>query len=62
VGGIPDADGLALTGTPMIVVNGQAYVGALDDPAEFSQFVLTSASDAFYKAQETETPTPTPTP
>ena len=41
VGGIPDADGLALTGTPMIVVNGQAYVGALDDPAEFSQFVLT---------------------
>jgi protein-disulfide isomerase len=62
VGGIPDADDLALTGTPMIVVNGQAYVGALDDPAEFSQFVLTSASEAFYKAQETESPTPTPTP
>jgi hypothetical protein len=46
----------------MIVVNGQAYVGALDDPAEFSQFVMTSASDAFYKSQETASPTPGPTP
>ncbi len=58
---IPDTDGLALTSIPMVVVNGQAYVGALDDPAEFSQFVMTSASDAFYKSQETATPTPTPT-
>jgi hypothetical protein len=41
----------------MIVVNGEAYVGALDDPAEFSQFVLTVASDAYY---ETATPTPSP--
>lgn len=69
VTGIPETDGLALTGIPMVLVNGQAYVGALGDPAEFSQFVLTSASDAFYKSQEaeaTESPapsaTPTPTP
>lgn len=62
VAGIPDTDGLALTSIPMIVVNGQAYVGALDDPAEFSQFVMTSASDAFYKSQETATPTPSATP
>ena len=66
VAGIPDTDDLALTGIPMILVNGEAYVGALDDPAEFSQFVMTSASDAFYKSQETPepeaTPTPTPTP
>ncbi len=66
VAGIPETDDLALTGIPMIVVNGQAYAGALDDPAEFSQFVMTSASDAFYKSQEspapTESPTPTPTP
>ncbi len=61
VAGIPGADGLALTGTPMIVVNGQAYVGDLTDPAEFSQFVLTSASDAFYRAKATPTPTATPT-
>lgn len=49
---------LVLTAAPMIVVNGEAYVGALDDPSEFSQFVLTVASDAYYA---TETPTPTPT-
>jgi hypothetical protein len=42
----------------MVVVNGEAYVGALDDPAEFSQFVLTIASDAYYEAAETATPTP----
>ncbi len=56
VEGIPDTDDISLTGTPMILVNGVPYIGALDDAKEFSQFVLTSASDAFYKA----TPTPTP--
>ncbi|GAA3213397.1 DsbA family protein [Microbacterium terregens] len=55
--GLPDTKGVALTGTPMVLVNGMPYVGALDDPKEFAQFVLTSASDAYYK-----TPTPTPTP
>ncbi len=34
-------------------------VGALNDPKEFAQFVLTSASDAYYS---TPTPTPTGTP
>lgn len=58
VAGIPGEDDLALTSTPMIVVNGQTYVGALDDAAEFSQFVLTSSSDAFYKTQVSPTPTP----
>lgn len=59
--GIPDTDGLTLTGTPMILVNGQPYMGVLTDAAEFSQFVLTSASDRFYKEQaELATPTPTP--
>ncbi len=61
ISGIPGADGLSLTGTPMIVVNGQQYVGEMTDPAEFSQFVLTSASGAFPKAKSA-TPTPTPTP
>ena len=49
---------LALTSAPMIVINGEAYVGALDDPAEFSQFVLTVASDT----EVTPTPEPTETP
>ena len=58
--GLPDTDDVALTGTPMVLVNGTPYVGALDDPKEFAQFVLTVASDAYY--DETPSPTPTPTP
>ena len=54
--GLPDTEDVALTGTPMVLVNGMPYVGALDDPKEFAQFVLTSASDAYYS-----TPTPTAT-
>ncbi|MDE0547123.1 thioredoxin domain-containing protein [Microbacterium sp. C7(2022)] len=55
---IPDTDDLALTSSPTVLVNGQPYVGALGDPKEFAQFVLTIASDAYY--QENATPTPTP--
>lgn len=54
---IPETDGVQLTGTPLVLVNGSVYVGALDDPKEFAQFVLTIDSDAYY-----QTPTPTPTP
>jgi protein-disulfide isomerase len=54
---IPDTDGVSLTGTPMILVNGTPYVGALDDPTEFAQFVISVSSDAYYR-----TPSPTPTP
>ena len=57
--GIPGANGVALTTAPMVLVNGTQYVGALDDPAEFSQFVLTLASDGSTK---TPTPSATPTP
>lgn len=60
VSGIEGTD-LALTGTPMVIVNGQQYVGDLTDPAEFAQFVLTSASGAYQKAQSA-TPTPSATP
>lgn len=61
--GLPDTKGVTLTGTPMILVNGTPYVGALDDPKEFAQFVLTISSDSYYKtATPTATPTPTPSP
>ena len=61
-GPLPGTDELALTAAPTIIVNGQAYVGALDNPAEFSQFVLTVASDAYYATPApTESPSPTPT-
>lgn len=59
--GLPDSDGLTLTGAPMVLVNGLPYVGALDDPKEFAQFVLTIASDAYYK-EASASPTPTATP
>ena len=59
-GPLPGSEDLALSAAPMVVVNGQAYVGSLNDPAEFSQFVLTVSSDAYYEATETATPTPTP--
>jgi protein-disulfide isomerase len=61
VAGIPGTEGLTLTGTPMILVNGEQYQGALDDPKEFAQFVLTTASDAYYDSP-TATPTPSSTP
>jgi protein-disulfide isomerase len=58
-GPLAGSDDLVLTAAPMIVANGEAYVGALDDPAEFSQFVLSVASDA---SRATATPSPTTTP
>lgn len=62
VAGIPDTDDVALTRTPMVLVNGKPYVGELANAVEFSQFVLRSDSDAFYDATPEPTPTATPTP
>lgn len=61
VAGINGSEGLSLTGNSMVTVNGQAYVGDPTDPAEFAQFVLTTASGKAMKSQSA-TPTPTPTP
>lgn len=55
--GLPDTKGQALTATPTVLVNGTPYVGRMDDPKEFAQFVLTVDSNAYYS---TATPTPTP--
>lgn len=57
--GLPDTKGQTLTATPTVLVNGTPYVGRMDDPKEFAQFVLTVDSNAYYS---TATPTPTPTP
>ena len=57
-GPLPGSEDLVLTAAPMIVVNGEAYVGALDDPQELSTFVMSVASEAYY---ESATPTPSPT-
>lgn len=54
---IAGADGPPLTGISMVTVNGEAYVGDPTDAAEFSQFVLTTASGKSAKGQS---PSPTP--
>jgi hypothetical protein len=54
---LPDTDGIALTATPMILVNGVQYVGKLGDAKEFAQFVTASASDAYFR---TASPAPAP--
>jgi protein-disulfide isomerase len=57
-GPLPGSEDATLTGAPLVLVNGQPYVGNLDDPKEFAQFVLTLSSAAYY----TSTPSPTPSP
>ena len=47
--------------TPTILVNGVAYVGALDNPAELLQAVMSAESKAVY-GTATHTPTPEATP
>jgi len=56
-GPLVGSEDLVLTSAPMVVVNGEAYVGSLKDPVEFAQFVLTVASDT----EDSSSPTPTPT-
>jgi protein-disulfide isomerase len=56
-GPLPGTDDLSLTGAPMILVNGEPYVGALDEPEEFAAFLLAVDSEVYH---QTATPTPTP--
>ncbi|MFB7845050.1 DsbA family protein [Microbacterium sp. NPDC056052] len=60
-GPLPGSKKGALSGAPTIVVNGQVYAGSLTDAAEFSQFVLSVASDSYYgTSAPTVSPTPSP--
>lgn len=60
-GPLPGSKKETLGGAPTIVVNGQVYAGSLNDAAEFSQFVLSVASDSYYGTPgPTLSPTPTP--
>ena len=56
---VPNSELSSITGTPTVLVNGQQYSGALEDPQEFQAFVLQATSASF---NDSETPTPTPTP
>jgi hypothetical protein len=51
-----------LTGTPLVLVNGQQYNGSLTNPEEFRAFVVQAQSETYSTSTPTPTATPTPTP
>ena len=59
-GPVPNSELPSITGTPTVLVNGQQYAGALEDPAEFQSFVLQATSATFNDSEPTPTPTPAP--
>lgn len=59
-GTIPNSDEPAFQGTPMVIVNGTRYTGAIDDAAAFSDFV-NAIGAALESTLPSETPTPEPT-
>lgn len=58
-GPIPNSPLKAITGTPTVLVNGKQYVGAFDDPKEFSAFLIQAQ---YSDPETTSTPSPTPEP
>jgi protein-disulfide isomerase len=60
-GDIPDSNIDQVQGTPIIVVNGKQYRGELDDPSEFSAFVLAQSTAQEGDTEASATPTPAPT-
>ena len=48
-------------GTPTVLVNGQRYEGAIDDAAQFAQFIA-SADGAAFSEESSASPSPSPTP
>ena len=59
--GLDGSEDQALAKVPTVLVNGEPYLGAVDEPAEFAGFVLTVSSDSYYDATPTPTPSPTAT-
>lgn len=60
-GPIPNADVVAVKGTPTIIVNGVKYTGAANDAAAFSKFVVQAAGTDFNDDSEpSSTPSPSP--
>jgi protein-disulfide isomerase len=60
-GPIPNSNVDSVAGTPTVIVNGVKYTGALNDPKEFSAFVL-QAENTKFTEESTATPTPAPVP
>lgn len=60
-GPIPNADVKKLSGTPLVLVNGQQYKGSLTSADEFRAFIVQAQGESYATASPTATPTPTPT-
>jgi len=58
-GPIPNTDDLNLQGTPLVLVDGEQYQGALDDADAFRAFIVQAAGETF---SENSTPEPTEEP
>ena len=56
-GPIPNSDVSAISETPTVIVNGHQYVGALNDPVAFADFMVSAAGESF---NESATSTATP--
>jgi protein-disulfide isomerase len=55
-GPLPGTEVEKVSGTPTVLVNGEAYSGSLTDPEAFSSFVLAAAADTYSSASPTPTP------
>ncbi|WP_345751978.1 DsbA family protein [Microbacterium rhizophilus] len=51
---LPGTEDVSLTGAPMVLVNGEPYVGSLDKPDEFAAFLLAVDSQAYLKTATPE--------
>ncbi len=54
-GDLEGTDGVQLTSDAMVLVDGLPYEGALDNAAEFSQFLLTVQSEQYYGGTDPST-------
>jgi protein-disulfide isomerase len=61
-GPIPNSTVKKLTGTPLVLVNGQQYTGSLTSAADFQAFVLQAQGDKYSSSTPVPTPTATSTP
>ena len=61
-GDIPNSNIEDVVGTPIVIVNGKQYRGALDDASEFAAFVLAQSTDEEKTDDRNGESTPTPTP
>jgi protein-disulfide isomerase len=61
-GPIPNSEVKKLTGTPLVLVNGQPYKGSLTSAEDFRAFVVQAQGETYSTATPTPTPTATQTP